>query len=219
MTMKNDYIQLMQQRPDLFTNVDEENAVNIITDREQIAKVEAQTGKETGIIYSDEYIMLLRDAVIFPDNSVGTYIRIISAVEKGAVVVLILCRKRILLLQHFRHSLRRFSWEIPRGFGEKWLSSEQNAAKEIFEETGMKNIALFYLGTVCADTGLSAGLADIYIAETDEDVRFVNNDDREGIADYRLVTAEQFAEMALCGEICDGYSLSAVAFAQFKGKL
>ena len=93
--MKNDYIQLMQQRPDLFTNVDEENAVNIITDREQIAKVEAQTGKETGIIYSDEYIMLLRDAVIFPDNSVGTYIRIISAVEKGAVVVLILCRKRI----------------------------------------------------------------------------------------------------------------------------
>ena len=70
-----DYFELMRLHPELFVNSNEDNAITILKDPSDIKEVEKSTNQKTGIIYKDKYIMLLKDAVAFPDNSKGTYIR------------------------------------------------------------------------------------------------------------------------------------------------
>ena len=50
--------------------------------------MEEKLHREAGIVYEDEYIRLVRDAVIFPDRSRGTYIRILPRRPESAVAVL-----------------------------------------------------------------------------------------------------------------------------------
>ena len=113
--MNGRYEKLMTDKPELFYNSGEKETIHIITDPEFIAKVEKQTGREAGIVFEDDYIRLLRDAVIFPDGSAGTYIRIVPRAEESAVAVLTVIGGKILLLRHYRHSLRKAVWESPRG--------------------------------------------------------------------------------------------------------
>lgn len=213
------YEKLMAESPDLFRNSREKEEISVITDPEKIREVEEQSGMETGVLFEDGYIRLLRDAVAFPDGSTGTYIRIVPRKGESAAAVLTLVGGRILLMRHYRHSLRKAVWESPRGFGEDGLTAEENARKELQEETGICEAQMTFLGEICPDSGLTSGMVSIYLAEVRDGVRLWKNDRREAISQYRLVTAEELRELAEAGELCDGFTLSAAALAVMKGKL
>lgn len=217
--MNAEYMKLLLKKPELFRNSEEKESIRIITDPEEIKKIERDLGKEAGILFENEYIMLIRDVVISPDESKGTYIRIIPQEDKNAVVVLPVSAGKILLMRHYRHSLRESLWEIPRGFGEYGLTREQNAAKELREETGISDVEFVFLGKVCSDSGLSSASASVYLAKTASIYEFKKLDKIETIDEYRLVSQEELKKLACAGELKDGFTLSAIALAWLSGKL
>lgn len=217
--MNQEYRKLMRSEPELFRNSGEQGEIRILTDGKEILQTERQLQREIGIVYEDEYIRLVRDAVVFPDMSKGTYIRILPRCPKSAVAVLPVSGGRILLLRHFRHSLRKWMWEIPRGFGEYGLTAEENAEKELREETGIKEIRLEYLGRICPDSGMSSDQVSVFFTEFPADCQLRKQDEREVVSEYRLISRKELREMAQSGEMIDGFTLSAVALAGLQGKL
>src|SRR3954451_17432453 len=100
-----------------------------------------------GVVFEDQYVRILRDAVRLPTGQDGTYIRIIPAPHLGdGVAILPRCQGRILLLRHYRHATRAWHLEAPRGFGHKDLIPEQNASRELREEIGCQGEKFINLG-------------------------------------------------------------------------
>lgn len=213
------YKELMWVEPELFRNSGEQGEICILTDEEQILQVERALHLEIGIIYEDEYVRLVRDAVIFPDMSKGTHIRLLSRCPQGAVAVLPVSGGKILLLRHFRHSLRKWMWEIPRGFGGYGLTVEENAEKELREETGISGVRLEYLGRICPDSGMNSDQVSVFFAEFSTDYLLEKLDKKEAISEYRLISREELQEMVGAEDMLDGFTLSAVALAGLCGKL
>jgi len=216
--MKEAYFDMMAKYPLYFKNIPE-NGIIIYTDAEEISRIEKSLGKEIGIMYQDDYMILLRDAVCFPNGEDGCYIRILPAVTESPVVVLPVINGKILLMKHFRHSIRSTAWEIPRGFGEKGLSAQENAEKELKEETGLEDARIQFLGWVTPDTGMMASKAAVYRAEVSGDVKAENNDSNEAILNYKYASLEELKKMVKNGEIEDGFTLSALALAILQGGL
>ena len=217
--MNKGYRELMLSESELFRNSGEKGEIRILTDREEIREVERELQREIGIVYEDEYIRLVRDAVVFPDMSKGTYIRILSCRPESAAAVLPVSGGKILLLRHFRHSLRKWVWEIPRGFGEPSLTAEENAEKELEEETGIKDIKLEYLGRICPDSGMSSAQVSVFWVEFPAEYRLRKQDEKESISEYRLVSRAELRKMVESGEMTDIFTLSAVALAGLRDKL
>lgn len=215
--MDDRYRELMTERPEKFADAKEGATIRIITDEMQIDRAQEKLGKKIGVIYEDDYILLLRDAVVFPDGNQGTYVRILAKEPGSAAVILPVINGEILLLAHYRHSLRETMWEIPRGFGEHGLSPEQNARKELEEETGIKEVGMQYLGEVCPDSGMQGTTASVYMAQIRGTIDIRNLDEREAITGYRLVSLEEIGRLARQGELKDGFTLSALALAMLQG--
>src|SRR5690348_1136041 len=104
--MKNSerYFELVQERPDLFANP-QGTVFTILLDPAEIYQVEAYMQQrlidqgvakawatewsQVGIVFRDQYLLVLRDAVRFPDGTLGTYIRFVDPKDsKPGVIVL-----------------------------------------------------------------------------------------------------------------------------------
>jgi ADP-ribose pyrophosphatase len=119
-----------------------------------------------GIVYQDQYGMILRDAVRFPGGALGTYIRFIGNVESGpSAIVLPIYRGQVLLVRRFRHATRTWHLEIPIRLGVKSLSGEENARREIVEELGATISRLVSIGTLKTGPGMTESPADLFYAE------------------------------------------------------
>ena len=102
-------------------------------------------------------------------NDVGAfyaYERVIPTSGRGVVIV---TRKgdKYILLKQYRHSLRRYQYAFPRGYGEKGLSTKENAIKEVKEELSLceeeaRRLNPVYIGTIAPDSGLTCAVADVY---------------------------------------------------------
>ncbi|CAE6883088.1 NUDIX domain [Vibrio sp. B1FLJ16] len=98
-------------------------------------KGEIEIEKEN-IVFQNNYATLYNDDVIFPSGSKGKYLRFEWNSPYGVMVFPRDNQGRILLVKNFRHENRSWSWEIPKGFGEKNLTPIECAQKELLEETG-----------------------------------------------------------------------------------
>ena len=88
------------------------------------------------IAYENGYITVYDDFVQFPGGQGGRYLRLNWKAPYGVVILPRHIDGRILLIRNFRHESREWSWEVPKGFGEKELTPIQCAQKELLEETG-----------------------------------------------------------------------------------
>lgn len=204
------YIKLMIDRPELFRNSDDSSTIKIIKDIEIIEEYEKVNSVTLGIIYQDSYVIFIKDLVIHPGGKVSPYIRIISASERKGVVILPVLENSIVLLKHFRHSTRSIHYEFPRGYGDDSLSTDKNAAKELFDETGYTIQNLKFLGNVYPDTGILSTQASVYVAFVDANVQPVS-DKEEAVCSIEIIDMNSVMNMVSNGEITDGYSLSALA--------
>ena len=211
--MNKNYLDFMKKRPELFVNVP--HGIEIITDEAIISEIEHNLNTTVGILHEDPYIMLIRDAVRFPDGELGTYIRVYHR-NTGGVSILVLCEDKVLLLKHFRHSLRNWLWETPRGFGEPGQTIEENAVRELYEEIGVRPLSIEHLGTLDPDAGVIGARINLFVARIAPDSKFIK-ETAEGIESVELFTKEQLKEAILAGEITDGITLSSLAYAKLKG--
>lgn len=228
------YEDLKKNHPEFFSN--QKAAIEIITDEKVIQDWQSdyreklsKQGKPTdwaliGVVYEDPYSILVRDLVKFPDGALGTHIRSYSPKTLNgcqAVAVLPILEGKVLLLHHFRHATRNWHYELPRGYGDANITAEQNARKELKEETSWDTTNLFPLGELHENTGIDGMPIQLFLARLEESQRPAVEmpEIAEGIESLEFVSIEDFERMIRDETITDGYTLAAYARAKLRGYL
>jgi ADP-ribose pyrophosphatase len=195
--------------------------IELITDEALVEKLVPEKMKPVGVVYADEYIRIQKDPVLFPNGKAGTYIRLISQKislngNTGSAVIGV-ANGKVLLINIFRHALRRRSLEIPRGFSEGG-SDIETAMREVKEETGYTPYKIDFIGSVNPDSGLTSSQVAIYFATLDTSDR-TELDDTEAVGDQRFYSMDEIKTLICDGDITDSYTLSALTMAMIKGFL
>lgn len=200
------YAELRRRRPDLFANPPGA-AVRILPSS-------PAEGGPYGVCYRDPYITVLRDPVAFRGGATGGYVRIVPSSGSAGAAILPVCGDKVVLVRHFRHSTRRWHWEIPRGFGEPGESTERTARRELREEIGAEALELKPLGDMHADTGLTGGRAGLFWARVGPPAKTA---DDEGIDAVVLFTVRELDELLASGELTDSFTMAAILGARIRG--
>lgn len=226
MSTLEDYLAFAKAHPALFVNPPG-GGFTILLEEADIHEAESQKAQwleakglptewaQVGIAFQDQYAMILRDAVRFPNGVRGTYIRMVGGGTPG-VIVLPIYQDQVLLIRHFRHATRTWHIEIPRGFGTEGLSSEENAHKELEEEIGATISRLVSLGRVYPDTGAVSEYNDFFYAKVES---YGELEADEGIIELLPTALPEFERMIRENEMTDGFTLTAYALAKAKGLL
>lgn len=203
------YESLYTQNPKLFTDASEYPIANV-KDRSELKRIVRNQEiyrRKYGVVYSSPFNTMIVDPIADGNNDFYSYERIVPSVMKSGVVLFTLCNDKIVLIRQFRHAIRKEQLCCPRGFGEKGISTSENAKKELLEELDAKAIEEpIELGTITADSGLSGGNATAYLVKID---KYNKNKKEEGIREIIEVSSDEFREKVRNGEIDDGYTLAA----------
>lgn len=223
-----EYLAFARAYPERFVNPPE-GGFTILLGGDEIREVEAQMAQklqakglptewaQVGIVYQDQYGMILRDAVRFPGGALGTYIRFIGNVDSGpSAIVLPLYHGQVLLVRRFRHATRTWHLEIPIGLGVKGLSGEENARRELVEELGATISRLVPFGTMEEEPGLTESPAELFFAQV-ESYGEINT--HEGITEVLRVAVPEFERMMHDSEITDSFTIIAYLRAKLQGLL
>ena len=218
------YRELMLAAPALFTS-SADDGITILTTDSGIADAEAAAKLmlqkkglpscfgQVGLVYEDQYVWFLRDAVRFKNDSLGTYIRIVHKnLEFAGVAIIPRLDRKFVLIRHFRHATRKWHWEVPRGFADS-RNPIDTVNAELKEEIGALAINVCQLGTYFPDSGLLASsvhvyLADVAIGEASDEV--------EPISKIQSFDFQELNTMIRGGHIDDGFTLVAIAFLRSK---
>jgi ADP-ribose pyrophosphatase len=218
------YLSLARSRPELFSNPPKAG-YEILLEETEIRQAEEHMAEllrragappewaQVGVAFRDQYLLILRDAVRFPDGSLGTYIRSVSL--GGAfpgVVTLPIWQGQVILIRHFRHSTRTWHLELPRGFGTD-RDAKQSARRELTEEIGAADIQLVDLGEAYPDTGIGSSRVAFFCATIGS---YGQPEVYEAITDILPTPVAEFERMIRDGELTDGYLLTAYGLAKAK---
>jgi len=216
------YAVLMREMPHLFRNRGP-NSIEILSAPQEIEaaqqaalQMRESRGLDTsdlraGVIARDPYMIVLRDAVRFPDGSLGLYNRI---VEAESVAVLPLIGDRLVLLKIFRHGLRDWSLEFPRGGCEAGESPEASARREVREEIGAEIDELIPLGRFTPG-GSSLTIAAHFFAARIK--AFGAPDRADGIESIETLPVAKVEDLMRNSTIIDGFTLSLFLRARLAG--
>ena len=219
-----EYLALVDAFPDLFKNPPDAGFKILLNDAEiKKAARDAATrlrteGKpdewaEVGVAFKDQYTLILRDAVRYPDGSLGTYIRSISPVP--GVVILPVWQQQILVIKHFRHATRTWHLEIPRGYGSS-MDTLASARRELAEEIDASGVTWTELGQTYPDTGATNSIVALFYAEVQS---YGQPDRKEAISEILPTSIENFERMISENTLTDGYLLAAYAKAKARRML
>ena len=123
----------------------------------------------------------MRDAVIFPSGSTGTFDRIIKRgsldrnINNCVGILPVNKDGKIILNLMYRHAIRDWVVEMPRGKIEKGESLMNAAKRELREETGALASKFEFLGEVTPDSGTVSSRVPVYLGHVEK--RRSNNKD------------------------------------------
>ena len=131
-----------------------------------------------------------------------------DAMTDGVVVVPIDDDDRILLIRQFRHPVRMWLRELPRGGRRKEESPETTARRELHEEIGYEATDVLPLGRIATDSGQQEGFPFLLAARVRKagDAEPEQGEAIDGIFPYRY---DELVHMCERGEIVDSFTLAA----------
>ncbi len=213
------------EHPDRFLTP--AGGVEIITDLGEIKAIENHMGEsyaakgwprawaKVGLLYEDPYLLLLRDAVRFPDGTPGVHHRVLRHTSgPSGVAVLSLLGNQIVLVRHFRHPTRSWQWEVPRGAIDPGEGAEISVRRELAEEISGEVLNVVPLGRMHGSTGFMGMTVALFAAHLG---RIGDVARSEGIAGLRLVGITELETMVRNGEITDSFTLGCILHARLKG--
>jgi len=221
------YRTLLAERPDLFVQPDDA-VPRLLVDPDAIAAAEEAgsnglaslgmdpTWAEVGVVFEDQYLMVLRDAVDWGSGFLGTYIRLLpkTGTDRAGVVVLALVDGEVVFVEHYRHALRTWMLELPRGFGEPDADALADARRELAEEVAATIDHVEVVGRAHVDGGLTGS----YVAAVVAHCRSVGRPaQHEGIRAVRTIPVAEVWRLIADGTITDGMTLTAMALATAAG--
>lgn len=129
----------------------------------------------------------------------------------AAAIVPMLNEKKVLLINQYRHALRKFIWEIPAGTLDPKESAVTCAQRELIEETGYSAKKWQKLGEITPVPGYSNERICIFLAT--EMKPATQNLDEDEILNVREVKFDEALNMIHRGEIQDGKTISGLFLA------
>ena len=221
------YRALLAARPALAANP--AGGITVVSDTSETARIEAimadrfaaqglpREWARAGIFYEDPYIILLRDAVIFPDGKPGLYHRVIARHdEPTGVAVLGRYDGNIVLVRHFRHPSRAWHLEIPRGAVGADEDPFDVAHLEISEEIGGTIRSIERLGLLRGASALMRHSVVLVYAELESIGTPALG---EGIAEILLVSPTELERMIAESAVTDAFTVGAAYHARLRGLL
>lgn len=117
------------------------------------------------LVYENAYGRLFDDDVYFTSsNTEGRYVRWLWKAPYTIAVLPVLASGEIVLIESFRHSARKVTVEVPKGFGEEGVEPKEMARRELREEAGLMSSSLEYFGASVADPAFSYTPMHLFIA-------------------------------------------------------
>ncbi|CCI52665.1 NUDIX hydrolase [Nostocoides jenkinsii] len=163
------------------------------------------------LVYENRFIEVWDDDVRFKDGTRGTYLRISTKPTNDHGVVVIPRRGLdFCLVKTYRYPLGRVQLAFPRGFGEGG-APEEDARRELKEETGLDSLNTRLLGWVTPDSGLLTSRVAVVGAEVPGTVASVL-DVRE-VDEVVWLSAPLMLKLMSTGELDDAFTLSALMLA------
>lgn len=198
-----EYQALMEKCPEAFADT---GSIHIVTDPTVVDAFQKKSGRTIGIVYSSPYHLMVVDLVYEQEGKYFAYERILSAVQKGAVVIVPRYQNGFLLLRQYHHAMRDYQYAFPRGFGEVGISAEENVCKEVKEELSAEASDVQFLGVCIADSGLCGDKINVYSCNIGN---FSVNDGYEGISNIVHLSDVEIISWMKSGKLNDGFTLSA----------
>jgi ADP-ribose pyrophosphatase len=156
-------------------------------------------------------MLVLRDPVRFPDGSLGLYNRII---EGRSVAAIPLLGDKVVLLRIFRHGMRSWSLEFPRGGCDRNETPEAAIRREITEEIGTAPREIVELGDFTPGGSILSIIATLFAVRIDALGR---PDAAEGISGLEVMAVAEVEARIRSGEILDGFTMGAFLRARLAG--
>jgi 8-oxo-dGDP phosphatase len=160
--------------------------------------------------FTGRVVRLRVDQVRMPGGTLAT--REVVEHDLAVAIAAVDEHGRVVLIEQYRHPLRRRLWELPAGLMD--VESEgplSTARRELLEETGLAAGRWRTLVDACASPGFTDEAVRVFLAEDLTDVgRPPLGDDEE--ADLRVVRVplNEAVDAALDGRIVNGASVSGV---------
>jgi ADP-ribose pyrophosphatase len=167
-------------------------------------------------VWCNEVARLLIGRVRFPTVKDGRHVvkeqfRLDHSVKQddGVIAVPILPDDRIILVRQFRHPVRMWLRELPRGAREKGEPVEEAAARELREEVGCETERTYPLGRITTDSGQQTGYPHLVAARVGEP-RKSEPEDTEAIDRLFRYSYRELRDACRHGAIVDSFTLAAV---------
>ncbi|HSW72795.1 MAG TPA: NUDIX hydrolase [Chlamydiales bacterium] len=182
---REEYLQLLKDSTLGIAASSKEGEIELVLDPSKIQEIEkiqkerllkkgfqedaAVSFSYVGVVAEDTYWLFIRDAVIFPNGSYGTYNRLVMKNSlDGPAGCAVLPRDkngRYYLVLNFRHATRSWEWELARGLRKKGEKAEDAALRELHEETGFTAEKCVFLGDMAPDTGSLSTVVPIFLVD------------------------------------------------------
>ncbi|GBD91819.1 ADP-ribose pyrophosphatase [bacterium BMS3Abin04] len=130
----------------------------------------------------------------------------------STMIIPITSENKIILVKQFRYLNQKDSLEFPCGLNNLKLPPEENALKELREETGFAANILEYIGEFCPYTGASDEMCKLYIA-SDLFYNPLPKDATEEGMETLYFTFNQLQILIVNNEIWDGLTLASFSIA------
>lgn len=211
----------MQVYPQLFSA---RALRRIVSDRRSLEQYAEEHGVVLGVAAETPHAYFIVD-LVETDGTDGTplrypYQRLIYRKQlEGAVNTVVLATianpdlgplDAVVMLRQERHATGLFHLELPRGFGEVGLSGEQNALKELREESGYLGERAHLLGETYTDTGAMDALVSFYHVPVTGKLEAAP-EYAEAITDVQLVSVASLWEKIGRKEVTDSFTVQALA--------
>lgn len=154
--------------------------------------LEIETIREN-IVFDNKFVTAYNNDVIFPSGVEGRYFRTKWKAPYGVAIVPVQ-KGRVILLEHYRYAELSTSIEIPQGFGSFGSTPEEDARRELFEETGFQVSSLRLLISTGKDM-----VNHVFVAEitSSEQPHQANSEETESISRYHSISVEEISTEAI----------------------
>jgi len=154
------------------------------------------------------YFEFIQDHVLFPNGKQGEYSRI-EPIMGGAAVLPINSNGDFILIKTFRHAIRSFSIEAPRGFIKKNEGPFKAAMRELLEEINVVSADLIHMGFTTPENSIMNSHVHLLYAHNLIFNESITNDSDSGtICEVLSFSKETMKQKILNNEIRDAYTVN-----------